>query len=300
MINVESIEAAQTSTLAAATPSRAAQRCRLRGHPWQEYYLYRPTGSLEGAPVLVAVHGISRNAREQAEAFADYAERYGVVVVAPLFPAERYPRYQQLGLSRHAVFPRPDLALDAILAEVNELTGARVQKFYLFGHSGGGQFAHRYAMAHPERVLAVAMGAPGWFTYPDRAQSFPMGIRKQSTAGLIRLRASRFLQIPMAVFVGSRDRRRDAALRVSGRLDAHQGDNRLERGLRWIETMREAARARGYATRYEFGKLPRCNHSFQRCVERGELNRRVFEFLFGQRDPARAKASAPHLVFHLP
>ena len=104
----------------------------------------------------------------------------------------------------------------------------------------------------------------------------------------------------MAVFVGSRDRRRDAALKVSSRLDARQGENRLERGRRWIDTMREAARARGHATRYEFHRLPRCNHSFQRCVERGELSRRVFDFLLGQGEPGRASASAPHLVFHLP
>ena len=266
-------------------PAGRLERRRLAGLERQEYYLYRPAGALEGASVLVAVHGISRNAREQAEAFAEYADRCGVVVVAPLFPAELYPRYQQLGLARDSIFPRPDLALARILDEVGELTGARTERVYLFGHSGGGQFVHRYAMAYPQQVIAVAMGAPGWYTFPDRSLSYPLGIRKASTAGLIRMRANRFLRVPMA---------------VSERLDERQGDNRLQRGRRWIKAMREAARARGYSTRYEFHRLERCNHKFQRCVERGDLPRKVFEFLFAGESNAMPGESQPHVVFHLP
>ncbi|MDX1606735.1 MAG: hypothetical protein R3202_11120, partial [Candidatus Competibacterales bacterium] len=106
------------------TPGRV-QRRRLAGHPWQKYFLYQPSDCTEGAPVLVVVHGISRNARAQAQAFASLAERFGVVVVAPLFPRTRFPRYQQLGISRGAIYPRPDQALGQILQEVGRLTGAR-------------------------------------------------------------------------------------------------------------------------------------------------------------------------------
>lgn len=281
------------------TPGRV-QRRRLGGHAWQKYFIYVPTRCTEGAPVLVAVHGISRNAREQARAFAPLAERYGVVVVAPLFPKSRYPRYQQLGISRGAIFPRPDLALDAILQEVGMLTGARSERVHLFGYSGGGQFAHRYAMAHPQRVHSVALGAPGWFTFPNHHKAYPRGTRKESTAGLVRFSRRRYLQVPMAVFVGDQDNAREPALKQSHRIDRQQGQTRLERGQRWIAAMQLAAQGQGLNTPYEFHQLAGCGHSFAECVDAGRLDWQVFDFLFGRLASAGGSdcgTTHPHLLF---
>ena len=266
-------------------PRATVTRCTLSSGEGHDYFVYVPEQALEGAPVLVTVHGISRNARAHAKAFSRLADRYGVVVVAPLFNEPRFPGYQRLGISRRQDGPRPDRVLDAILSEVGAATGARTDRFYLSGFSGGGQFAHRYAMAHPERGIAVAIGAPGWYTFPDASTRYPRGTMMPNRDGLPQLNAVDFLRVPMAVFVGEHDDQRDPALRRTRRVDAQQGLTRMKRARRWVDAMRSAAAKHGYGTRYEFHVLSGCGHSFRQCMRRGDLGWRIFEFLFAA--PAR-------------
>lgn len=96
-------------------------------------------------PIFVSVHGVSLNYQEHAQKFMPYAEKYGVVLVAPYFPEPPFDDYQRLG--RTGQGSRADSALKNIITEVRELTYAQSGKLYLFGYSGGGQFTHRYAMA---------------------------------------------------------------------------------------------------------------------------------------------------------
>lgn len=254
----------------------------LAGDPEQRYFLYVPPQGGVGARVFVTVHGVSRNAGEHARRFKRLAKQYGVVLVAPLFPRERFPDYQRLGRSGKG--ERPDRALQAILGEVGDLTGADVSQVYLFGYSGGGQFAHRYAMAHPEQVAGVAVGAAGWYTFPDPAARFPRGLKTRSKALALRFKPKAFLKVPMAAFVGEQDVRRGPGrpeMKQTSRVDAQQGLTRLERGYRWIEAMRTAAVAHRLATPYEFEALPHASHSFKASMKRGRLGQRVFAFLFG-------------------
>lgn len=250
--------------------------------PEQPYFLYVPPRSQAGAPVLVTVHGVSRNAEEHARRFKRLAKQYGVVLVAPLFPKERFPDYQRLGQSGKG--ERPDQVLRAILGEVGDLTGADVNRVYLFGYSGGGQFVHRYAMAYPDQVAAVAVGAAGWYTFPDPAARFPRGLKPRAKSLALRFEPEAFLKVPMAAFVGERDVRRGAArpeMKQSARVDAQQGWTRLERGHRWIEAMRTAAVAHRLTTPYQYEVLPHASHSFRASMKRGQLGQRAFVFLFG-------------------
>ncbi|KAK9234061.1 hypothetical protein V1525DRAFT_414306 [Lipomyces kononenkoae] len=63
---------------------------------------------------------------------------------------------------------RYDLLLLAILDEVSlRCPAIDTSKVLLTGFSGGGQFVHRFTYLHPERLLAVNVGAPGSVTYLD-------------------------------------------------------------------------------------------------------------------------------------
>lgn len=249
---------------------------KMTGDPKQKYYLYVPKRGGRHAPILVTVHGISRNARAHARQFSALADKYNAVIVAPKFNKERYPTYQRLGLSGE----RADLALQRIVAEVSALTGANLQQLYLFGYSGGGQFVHRYAMAYPHQVTAIAIGAAGWYTLPDANRRYPYGIAPNEKLPDLHFDASQFLRIPACVLVGDEDVERDPALRVSAKLDAQQGISRLERGQRWIEAMREAADRHGLDTPYQFITLPNAGHSFSRSVRHGGMVEHALTWLF--------------------
>ncbi len=259
--------------------THSIKTCLSREFPGFKYHIYSPSYGGEGLPVLVAVHGISHRAKEQARAFKEYAECYGFVIIAPLFCRRNFPAYQRLGITKQEVPYYSDIALNSILKEVAEQTGALTEKVYLFGYSAGGQFVHRYAMAYPEKVYAVAVGAAGWYTFPDLKVSFPRGLAKQSLSRTMEFSCSKFLKIPMATFVGENDNQSDSALKRSRRLDLQQGVTRIERAENWVEAMRYAAEAVGFDTPYKCHIMKSCGHSFTDCVQSGQLAFKTINFL---------------------
>ena len=276
-------------------------RLRLASEPRQLYYVYRPRTALAGAPLVIAVHGISRNARRHAERLAPLAERYGAVLVAPLFDKRRFPDYQRLG--REGRGERADQMLERIIAEVETRTGAGGRRVYLFGFSGGGQFVHRFAMAYPDRVASYVVGAAGWYTFPDETIAFPRGTRIRRCLHDVCFDPDQYLQVPALVLVGERDVNEGRALRHTAAVSRQQGRSRVDRGAHWIEAMRTAARERGFNTEFEFDTLARSGHSFERADRRGGMGERVFSWFFATgrdtdgrpRDHPRHHG-APHLA----
>ena len=266
--------------------------------PELKYHLYTPSYGGEGLPVLVAVHGISHRAKEQARAFADYAERYGFVVLAPLFCRKKCPAFQRLGVSQQAVAIYSDIGLNSVLDELGEKMGALTDKIYLFGFSAGGQFVHRYAMLYPHKVHAVTIGAAGWYTFPDIKEKFPRGLRQKSAQRQLSFDPEQFLKIPMAVFVGEQDNQSDSAFKRSAALDLQQGVTRIERAERWIEAMNTAKKQYGFDTRYEKHTMASCGHSFVDCVNSGQLAFKAINFLFERVRHQRLSCSALALSNH--
>jgi pimeloyl-ACP methyl ester carboxylesterase len=105
------------------------------------------------------------------EPFIDFANRYGYVVLAPLFSAAF--RYQDLGVGRRH---RADLRLLELVEEVTAEHGLNGERFDLFGYSGGAQFAHRFLYLHAGRLHSVVIGAPGTITVPSRRYAWPAGL----------------------------------------------------------------------------------------------------------------------------
>lgn len=284
--SLEGFFARDTSRVARRAPRvGVVEEMRLASDPAQRYFLFIPRGDSARRRIFVAIHGISRNADEHAAEFSRLAERHGLVIVAPLFDETRFPDYQRLGRSGKG--ERADLMLDRIVAEVAQLSGTDGTRFHLFGYSGGGQFAHRYALAHPERVVAYAIGAAGWYTLPDAAQKYPLGIRSTERLPDLAFDPRRFLAIPAAVFVGDRDVHDGTALRQSERLRAEQGENRHERGRTWIDAMTHAARSLAMETEFHFESLPRSPHCFLKSMRRGGLGERVVAWMFDRPQEVR-------------
>ncbi len=237
----------------------------LESDPQQRYLAFEPPGPVRG--LLVSVHGISRNAREHLRRFRPWAERLGLVLLAPLFDRRRCQDYQRLGRQGRGL--RADRLLQAIVAEVAEHHGLEDRRFHLFGYSGGGQFAHRFALAHPHQVLTLAVGAAGWYTFPDPQQRYPYGLRASKRLPDLRFEPRNFLRIPTLVAVGSGDNCADPELNIRPRIVAQQGASRLERGRNWIVAMEEAARHHGFDTPYHFEVIAGAGHDFRQCMDRG-------------------------------
>jgi pimeloyl-ACP methyl ester carboxylesterase len=259
--------------LGVITRLEGAGEWRLSGHA------FAPEGVRDGSPLLVAVHGISRDVREQLDAFAPLARACGLPLLAPSFDGFAYRDYQRLGRVGRGL--RADLALEELIGRIPERLGFVPGPLRMFGYSGGGQFVHRFLMAHPERVEAAVVASPGWYTFPDPTLGFPYGLRVGPELPGVRMVPAAFLRVPILVLVGAGEVERDESLRRTPGVDRRQGENRVERATRWVEAMNEAARVAGIAERVRLERLPVHRHGFVRSLDAG-LADRVKEFLGGE------------------
>lgn len=255
------------------------QRRILLSEPSQEYLVYVPSSGGENAAIFVSVHGASRNADEHARLLSAYCEMYGVVLIAPIFSAEQHPDFQRMGRAGRG--KRADMALNMIVAEVASMTGASAEKFFLFGFSGGAQFAHRYLMANPHRVSKAVVAAAGWYTFPEPTRRYPYGTRMSKKLPGVRFDAEEYLSVPVTVMIGAKDDGQ-SGVRRSTRLDRDQGTNRIERARRWVEAMKESAKAHHLESRVSYEEVENTDHSFSRSVLRGGLGDRVFRAILGE------------------
>ncbi|NCP14064.1 MAG: hypothetical protein GW858_07880 [Sphingomonadales bacterium] len=220
-----------------------------------------------GQSVLVAVHGISRNAAEIAMRFAAHPDFAQTTIIAPVFDKAGFGQYQQLE-ARKAGQTRADTALIALLdalAASDDLPTAHIS---LFGFSGGAQMAHRFAMLHPDRVARLCVVSAGWYAMPDPAIAWPYGIGDGAGAALV---GPEFFDIPSTVIVGNRDTRVDASVRQDVQILEHQGRNRLRRARCYVRAAAAYAERMGTATRPQLLTLHGVSHDFTQCVIEGDL-----------------------------
>ncbi|MEM9494541.1 MAG: hypothetical protein AAGA09_00950 [Pseudomonadota bacterium] len=247
-------------------------------------------------PPLVAIHGIARDAREQAALLGRTACETGRTIIAPHFDKKSWRAYQRVV---HGT--RADLALLRLLAELEDRgflsrTDAPGRGFHLFGYSGGAQFAHRFSLLHPHMVKTLTIAAAGWYTFPDMAAfpygfgpAFPRRDHKKDThtpphwGAVMEANLASFLEIPLLVLVGARDCVVDKNTRKGDAINRQQGRTRIGRARNWTKAMKETALALGKASNIDFQILPGCGHSFSACVHKGELDQLIIQHITASR-----------------
>ena len=125
------------------------------------------------------MHGTGRGFIDYRDAFAEFARWNNCIILAPLFPIGVRGdgnrdgfKYMREGDIRYDRGPARDGRRGRRSA-----TGSTFERFALFGYSGGGHFAHRFLMLHPERLWAASIGAPGSVTLLDPTRDWWVGTR---------------------------------------------------------------------------------------------------------------------------
>lgn len=190
-------------------------------------------------PLLIAIHGLERNAERARDNWVEAAERYGLLIAAPHFDKERFPTrlFQQGGVRDETdparwVFASLERFFDRALAS-GRVAGTG---YVLFGHSAGGQFVHRMALLMPSARFSTAISAnAGYYTLPVRGEAGSFAY-PYSLGGTLATDASlaSALAKPLLVMLGERDDDPGHPQLNHSRGAEAQGPNRLARGRHFL------------------------------------------------------------------
>ena len=139
----------------------------------------------------------------------------------------------------------------------------------MYGYSGGGQFCQRFFMLHPQRLRAVAIGAPGVVTLLNRDYDWWVGVRDLKARFGIEIDLEAMRRVKVQTLIGSAD---DATWEITIPRESKlwmdgadlQGANRLER----IAALADSFEAHGIAVRRDI--VPGVAHSPFEMVDPAE------------------------------
>ena len=224
-----------------------------------EVFYHIPAGNISSMPILFSFHGASRNADDYRDYWIDMANQNGFMVFAPEFSTWNYPglgdnylmgnvfddgdnpEESEFNAPSYWTFSVVETLFDFIRSDISG-----VQETYnAWGHSGGAQFLHRFALFIQNSRLGVGVCSnAGWYTVPENEIDFPYGIALPflpSNQNLFNFLQNsdfeldnnyiQFFQKDLVVHLGTNDiNPNSSGLRHNSVVDNQQGLNRFVRG----------------------------------------------------------------------
>ncbi|HEY1048893.1 MAG TPA: hypothetical protein VGE39_04030, partial [Prosthecobacter sp.] len=201
-------------------------------------WYYLPKDAAPATPVMIVMHGVNRDADRYRNDWMPHAQKHGFILVCPEFSKQDFPSDEGYALgmeSAGAAFTFIEPVFDA----VKQGTGNTSERYFLYGHSAGAQFVHRFVFFNPQARLAKAVAAnAGWWTLPSVDVEFPYGLKK-APAGEVAPEA--LVQRPLVVLLGTDDTDPNHVhLRRTPEAMA-QGEHRFARGQNFFATGKKRA-----------------------------------------------------------
>jgi hypothetical protein len=246
------------------------------------FYTYVPTTVPEKPLVLVLVHGTPPrsetakfNAHYYAAAWSDFAEKNGFILVAPAFNQEDFSsRLGDHALGGYRGLFGREIGADAWVLRLvrahQQVYGMEGERFYLYGHSAGGQFTGRFVVTHPEQVKAAVITSAATYPQPAIEVAWPFGMGELDTEIVWDGETSQAVnvvpdkekwleatQVPLTVIVGLNDTEELPASLIPGQ----KGKNRCVIGQNWVQDMALFAESNGLESRCKLSVVPGIGHS---------------------------------------
>ena len=233
--------------------------------PSVEVFYHIPSGSLSSMPILFSFHGAGRNGDDYRDFWIEMADQNGFMVFAPEFSSSNYPGLGDNYLMGN-VFDDGDnpeeseynypeewtfSVIEALFNYIKTDISGTQQTYDGWGHSGGAQFLHRFAMFVPESSLATAVCSnAGWYTVPENEINYPYGNSLpftpnnedlfdflQSPSNGLNISIEQFFLKQLIIHLGTNDTDPNSSgLRHNDVVDNQQGLNRYVRGNYFFNT----------------------------------------------------------------
>jgi len=234
-------------------------------NPPIKIYYHQPKNFTKDSKVLMAIPGAGRNGNSYRDAWIEESEKYGVLILSPMFKEGDYPfeayhlggLIESSNLNRSVQFsdssnvatldestfeftlntdPNDWLfnEFDRIFDLVVESTRSNQTTYDLFGHSAGGQILHRLALfSNTTKANHIIAANSGFYTLPDFDTKMPFGMQDM-LIDTIALKTA--FSKKLTILIGQLDNENETGgtLLRSPTVD-QQGNHRLARGRYFYE-----------------------------------------------------------------
>ncbi len=230
--------------------------------------LFVPGTATRNSPIVIVMHGASRDAPRYYNDWRTEADRAGFIVAVPYFSQRDFAGSSGYNLGN--VFDRDTgemreptdwtfAAIEPMFDEIVARTGSRQPGYVLFGHSAGSQFVHRFLYFVPDARAERAIAAnAGWYTMPDYSVDWPYGLGGSGVQPDV---LRRYLSRDIVVLLGDADTLRDDEdLRKSPEAD-RQGPQRFARGHEFFRVSQARAEELGVDFGWRLQEVPGAEHS---------------------------------------
>ena len=230
--------------------------------------LYVPEELTDSTPVVIVMHGASRDVDRYFDDWSAQAKLHGFVVVVPEFTVEDFKgsaRYNlghvfdaETGL-RRAEESWTFSVIEPLFDHVVALLNGNQKRYTLYGHSAGSQFVHRFLYYKPEaRVERVIAANAGWYTLPVYGVEYPYGLDQSGVKEEV---LARVFAKDVILLLGDADiDPNDENLRKTVEAK-RQGRNRYERGIMMYGVAEAQAKKLGVEFNWTLLKVPGAGHS---------------------------------------
>jgi predicted esterase len=241
-------------------------------------YYYMPRNYNENSRVLFVLHGTGRNADSYRDSWIEHVEKNNVLLIVPGFSKELFPLDQDYNMGNMFIMDSSDAILSSkpkqewsfsvmepIFDSVKLKTNNNSEGYYIYGHSAGSQFVHRYLYFTPgARIVKAVFANAGWYTMPDFNQLYPYGL-KATKATLENLKEMFNKKIVVLLGNADIDPNHSQLRRTKGAM--LQGPFRLARGKFYFISAAKLAAENNFNFKWELRFVEGVAHSNSQMAE---------------------------------
>lgn len=214
--------------------------------------------------VLFVMHGQNRDGDRYFNEWLGVAKKYRFVLAVPEFSREHFS-YNDYNLG-YICGERPNFNIvDGLFDYIKRETGNKSDKYYIYGHSSGGQFVHRMILLKEcLRVKKAVAANSGWYTFPDANVNYPCGF-----GGLVidteKLKES--FGMELTILLGEKDVELGNGDISHSDDVVNQGENRFERGKNFYNGCKKFCKRMGFDFNWKLEKVKNAGHNNYEMID---------------------------------